>query len=153
MSAPLMDIQQIMRYLPHRYPFLLVDNILELTPGEGIVGIKNVTYNEPFFGGHFPNFPVMPGVLIIEAMAQVAGIFGLDTLGLRAGDADADTKIFFLSIDKARFRRPVRPGDTLVMTMKLLNHRRNIWKFSGRAEVDGVLACDADMMASIGESK
>ena len=151
MSAPLMDIQEIMHYLPHRYPFLLVDNILELTPGEGIVGIKNVTYNEPFFGGHFPNFPVMPGVLIIEAMAQVAGIFGLNAVGLRAGAADADTKIFFLSIDKARFRRPVRPGDTLHMNMTLLNHRRNIWKFSGRAEVDGVLACEAEMMASIGD--
>jgi 3-hydroxyacyl-[acyl-carrier-protein] dehydratase len=151
MSAPLMDIQEIMRYLPHRYPFLLVDNILELTPGESIVGIKNVTYNEPFFGGHFPNFPVMPGVLIIEAMAQVAGIFGLNAVGLRAGAADADTKIFFLSIDKARFRRPVRPGDKLHMTMTLLNHRRNIWKFSGRAEVDGVLACEAEMMASIGD--
>ncbi len=151
MSSPLMDIQQIMNYLPHRYPFLLVDRILELNLGKGIVGIKNVTYNEPFFGGHFPNFPVMPGVLIIEAMAQVAGIFGLETLGLRAGDADSDTKIFFMSIDKARFRKPVLPGDTLVMKMELLNHRRNIWKFSGRAEVDGVLVCQAEMMASIGD--
>ena len=151
MSSPLMDIQQIMNYLPHRYPFLLIDKILELNPGKGIVGIKNVTYNEPFFSGHFPNFPVMPGVLIIEAMAQVAGIFGLETSGLRAGDADSDTKIFFMSIDKARFRKPVRPGDTLVMTLELLNHRRNIWKFSGKAEVDGVLVCQAEMMASIGE--
>ncbi len=150
MSSPLMDIQQIMDYLPHRYPFLLIDKIIELNPGKGIVGIKNVTYNEPFFGGHFPNFPVMPGVLIIEAMAQVAGIFGLEASGLKAGNADSDTKIFFMSIDKARFRKPVRPGDTLVMTMTLLNHRRNIWKFSGRAEVDGILVCEAEMMASIG---
>ncbi len=150
MSSPLMDIQQIMDYLPHRYPFLLIDKIIELNPGKGIVGIKNVTYNEPFFGGHFPNFPVMPGVLIIEAMAQVAGIFGLEASGLKAGNADSDTKIFFMSIDKARFRKPVRPGDTLVMTMSLLNHRRNIWKFSGRAEVDGILVCEAEMMASIG---
>ena len=150
MSSPLMDIQQIMDYLPHRYPFLLIDKIIELNPGKGIVGIKNVTYNEPFFGGHFPNFPVMPGVLIIEAMAQVAGIFGLEASGLKAGNADSDTKIFFMSIDKARFRKPVRPGDTLLMNMKLLNHRRNIWKFSGRAEVDGVLVCEAEMMASIG---
>ena len=150
MSSPLMDIQQIMDYLPHRYPFLLIDKIIELNPGKDIVGIKNVTYNEPFFGGHFPNFPVMPGVLIIEAMAQVAGIFGLEASGLKAGNADSGTKIFFMSIDKARFRKPVRPGDTLLMTMKLLNHRRNIWKFSGRAEVDGVLVCEAEMMASIG---
>ncbi len=150
MSSPLMDIQQIMDYLPHRYPFLLIDKIIELNPGKGIVGIKNVTFNEPFFNGHFPNFPVMPGVLIIEAMAQVAGIFGLEASGLKAGNADSDTKIFFMSIDKARFRKPVRPGDTLVMTMTLLNHRRNIWKFSGRAEVDGVLVCEAEMMASIG---
>ncbi len=150
MSSPLMDIQQIMDYLPHRYPFLLIDKIIELNPGKGIVGIKNVTYNEAFFGGHFPNFPVMPGVLIIEAMAQVAGIFGLEASGLKAGNADSDTKIFFMSIDKARFRKPVRPGDTLVMTMSLLNHRRNIWKFSGRAEVDGILVCEAEMMASIG---
>ncbi len=150
MSSPLMDIQQIMDYLPHRYPFLLIDKIIELNPGKGIVGIKNVTYNEPFFGGHFPNFPVMPGVLIIEAMAQVAGIFGLEASGLKAGNADSDTKIFFMSIDKARFRKPVRPGDTLVMTMSLLNHRRNIWRFSGRAEVDGILVCEAEMMASIG---
>jgi 3-hydroxyacyl-[acyl-carrier-protein] dehydratase len=146
-----MDIQQIMDYLPHRYPFLLIDKIIELNPGKGIVGVKNVTCNEPFFNGHFPNFPVMPGVLIIEAMAQVAGIFGLNTLNLKAGDPDSDTKIFFMSIDKARFRKPVRPGDTLVMTMELLNHRRNIWKFSGRAEVDGVLVCQAEMMASIGD--
>ncbi len=150
MSSPLMDIQQIMDYLPHRYPFLLIDKIIELNPGKGIVGIKNVTYNEPFFGGHFPNFPVMPGVLIIEAMAQVAGIFGLEASGLKAGNADSDTKIFFMSIDKARFRKPVRPGDTLVMNMTLLNHRRNIWRFSGRAEVDGILVCEAEMMASIG---
>lgn len=150
MSSPLMDIQQIMDYLPHRYPFLLIDKIIELNPGKGIVGIKNVTYNEPFFGGHFPNFPVMPGVLIIEAMAQVAGIFGLEAGGLKAGNADSNTKIFFMSIDKARFRKPVRPGDTLVMNMTLLNHRRNIWRFSGRAEVDGILVCEAEMMASIG---
>jgi len=151
MSSPLMDIQQIMDYLPHRYPFLLIDKIVELNPGKSIVGIKNVTYNEPFFSGHFPNFPVMPGVLIIEAMAQVGGIFGLNALDLKAGDANSDTKIFFMSIDKARFRKPVQPGDTLIMTMELLNHRRNIWKFSGRAEVDGVLVCQAEMMASIGD--
>ncbi|MCK5680274.1 3-hydroxyacyl-ACP dehydratase FabZ [bacterium] len=148
-----MDIQQIMSYLPHRYPFLLVDKILEIRPGKSIVGSKNVTYNEPFFGGHFPTNPVMPGVLIIEAMAQVGGIFALDALGLKAGATDTETQIFFMTIDKARFRKPVRPGDILIMTIRLINQRRNFWKFSGRAEVDGVLVSEANMMASIGDGK
>ena len=148
MSSPLMDIQQIMRYLPHRYPFLLVDKIIELTPGSGIVGCKNVTINEPFFNGHFPSYPVMPGVLIIEALAQTGGIFALESLNLKAAE-DPDVKIFFMTIDKARFRKPVQPGDTLIMTMKLINQRRNIWKFAGRAEVEGTLVCEAEMMASV----
>jgi len=143
-----MDIQQIMRFLPHRYPFLLVDKIVSITPGQSIVGCKNVTVNEPFFAGHFPSFPVMPGVMIIEAMAQTGGIFAMDSLNVKAGE-DLDTKMFFMSIDKARFRKPVVPGDTLIMTMKLINQRRDIWKFSGRAEVDGVLVSEAEMMASI----
>ncbi len=150
MTTPLMNIQQVMDYLPHRYPFLLVDKIIEINAGKSIVGCKNVTVNEPFFTGHFPTFPVMPGVLIIEAMAQVGGIYALDSLGLKAGTADSDIQIFFMSIDKARFRKPVLPGDTLLMTMKLINRRRNIWKFAGRAEVDGVLVCEAEMMASVG---
>lgn len=148
MKSPLLDIQEIMRFLPHRYPFLLVDKILEITPGSSIVGCKNVTINEPFFTGHFPSFPVMPGVLIIEAMAQTGGIFALESLGLRAGE-NLDTKIFFMSIDKARFRKPVRPGDTLIMSIELVNQRRNIWKFNGRAEVDGTLVCEAQMMANV----
>ncbi len=151
MPSPLMDIQQIMRFLPHRYPFLLVDKILELTPDSSIVGCKNVTFNEPFFGGHFPSFPVMPGVLIIEAMAQTGGIFAMEALNVKVAE-DPDTKMFFMSIDKARFRKPVQPGDTLIMTMKLINQRRNIWKFAGRAEVEGTLVCEAEMMASIGKS-
>ena len=149
MPSPIMDIQEIMRYLPHRYPFLLVDKILELTPGSGIVGSKNVTINEPFFAGHFPSYPVMPGVLIIEALAQTGGIFALESLNLKVIE-DPDTKIFFMSINKARFRKPVQPGDTLIMTMRLINQRRNIWKFGGRAEVDGTLVCEAEMMASVG---
>lgn len=148
-TSTLMDIQEIMRFLPHRYPFLLVDKILELTPGTSIVGCKNVTFNEPFFSGHFPSFPVMPGVLIIEAMAQTGGIFALESLKITVA-GEPDTKIFFMSIDKARFRKPVQPGDTLIMTMKLINQRRNIWKFGGRAEVEGTLVCEAEMMASIG---
>ncbi len=150
MASPLMNIQQIMRFLPHRYPFLLVDKILELTPGSNIVGCKNVTVNEPFFTGHFPSFPVMPGVLIIEAMAQTGGIFAMESLNIKASD-DPDTKMFFMSIDKARFRKPVLPGDTLIMTLKLINQRRDIWKFHGRAEVDGTLVSEAEMMASIGK--
>lgn len=152
MQSPLMDIQQIMRFLPHRYPFLLVDKILELTPGSSIVGCKNVTFNEPFFAGHFPSFPVMPGVLIIEAMAQTGGIFALESLNIKAAE-DPDAKIFFMSIDKARFRKPVQPGDTLIMTMKLINQRRDIWKFHGQAEVDGTLVSEAEMMASISIGK
>ncbi len=148
MQTALMDINQIMRFLPHRYPFLLVDKILEITPGKSIVGCKNVTINEPFFGGHFPSFPVMPGVLIIEAMAQTAGIFAMEALDVKVAE-DPDTKMFFMSIDKARFRKPVIPGDTMIMTMKLINQRRNIWKFAGRAEVEGTLVCEAEMMASI----
>ena len=150
MPSPLMDIQQIMRFLPHRYPFLLVDKILEIIPGKSIVGCKNVTVNEPFFVGHFPTFPVMPGVLIIEAMAQTGGIFAMESLNIKAAE-DPDTKIFFMSIDKARFRKPVQPGDILIMTMEPINQRRNIWKFSGRAEVEGTLVCEAEMMASIGK--
>lgn len=153
MTAPRMDIQQVMDYLPHRYPFLLVDKIIEINAGKSIVGCKNVTVNEPFFAGHFPTFPVMPGVLIIEAMAQVGGIYALDSLGLKAGTTDSDIQILFMSIDKVRFRKPVRPGDTLLMTLKLINKRRNIWKFAGQAEVDGVLVCEAEMMASIGDGK
>ena len=150
MKSPLMDIQEVMRFLPHRYPFLLVDKILEITPGRSIVGCKNVTFNEPFFAGHFPSFPVMPGVLIIEAMAQTGGIYAMESINIKAAE-DPDTKIFFMSIDKARFRKPVRPGDTLIMTIELINQRRNIWKFNGRAEVDGTLVCEAEMMASIGK--
>jgi len=148
MSAPLLDIDQIMRIMPHRYPFLLVDKIIDLTPGEGITGIKNVTINEPFFGGHFPEFPVMPGVLIIEAMAQTGGIFALETMGLKISE-NPDLKIFFMSVDKARFRKPVRPGDTLTMRVDLITHRRNIWKFHGRTTVDDALVCEAEMMASV----
>ena len=138
-----MDIRAIMEVLPHRHPFLLVDRVLELEVGERILGIKNVTINEPFFPGHFPGQPVMPGVLIIEAMAQLAGILALAATG-RGPDAGS---IFYLAgVDKARFKRPVTPGDQLLMEAKLLVAKRSLTKFFCRAEVEGQLACEAEIM-------
>jgi len=137
-----MNINEIMQHLPHRYPFLLVDRIVDLQPGKGITGIKNVTFNEPFFQGHFPGQPIMPGVLIIEAMAQVAGIAAFSS-GME-GKA-----VYFMSIEKAKFRRPVVPGDQLRLEIKVLQHRGNVWKFSGAATVDGKLASEADFTAMV----
>jgi len=138
----MMNINEIMQYLPHRYPFLLVDRIIDLQPGESITGIKNVTFNEPFFQGHFPGQPIMPGVLIIEAMAQVAGIAAFSS-GME-GKA-----VYFMSIEKAKFRRPVVPGDQLRLEIKVLQHRGNVWKFSGAATVEGKLASEADFTAMV----
>jgi len=137
-----MDINEIMQYLPHRYPFLLVDRITDLQPGKSITGIKNVTFNEPFFQGHFPGQPIMPGVLIIEAMAQVAGIAAFSS-GME-GKA-----VYFMSIEKAKFRRPVVPGDQLRLEIKVLQQRGNVWKFSGAASVEGKLASEADFTAMV----
>ena len=138
----MMNINEIMQHLPHRYPFLLVDRIIDVQPGKGITGIKNVTFNEPFFQGHFPGQPIMPGVLIIEAMAQVAGI--------AAFSSDMEGKaVYFMSIEKAKFRRPVVPGDQLRLEIKVLQHRGNVWKFSGAATVDGKLASEADFTAMV----
>jgi len=138
----MMNINEIMQHLPHRYPFLLVDRIIDVQPGKGITGIKNVTFNEPFFQGHFPGQPIMPGVLIIEAMAQVAGIAAFSS-GME-GKA-----VYFMSIEKAKFRRPVVPGDQLRIEIKVLQHRGNVWKFSGAATVDGKLASEADFTAMV----
>lgn len=138
----MMNINEIMQHLPHRYPFLLVDRIIDLQPGKSITGIKNVTFNEPFFQGHFPGQPIMPGVLIIEAMAQVAGIAAFSS-GME-GKA-----VYFMSIEKAKFRRPVVPGDQLRLEIKVLQHRGNVWKFSGAATVDGKLASEADFTAMV----
>ncbi len=137
-----MNINEIMQHLPHRYPFLLVDRIIDLQPGESITGIKNVTFNEPFFQGHFPGQPIMPGVLIIEAMAQVAGIAAFSS-GME-GKA-----VYFMSIEKAKFRRPVVPGDQLRLEIKVLQQRGNVWKFSGAATVEGKLASEADFTAMV----
>ena len=139
----LYGIKEIMDMLPHRYPFLLVDNILELTEGKGIVGQKNVTINEPFFQGHFPGHPIMPGVLIIEAMAQVGGIYGRVT-----GDHGDDAVTYFVGIDKAKFRKPVVPGDVLRMELEELNFRRGIYTFSGKAYVGSTLVAEAELKAT-----
>lgn len=141
-----MDIHEVMNYLPHRYPFLLVDRVLELTLGEKIVAIKNVTINEPFFVGHFPHSPVMPGVLIIEAMAQSAAILSFKT---RGAVPDENSILYFASIDNARFKRPVLPGDTLTFEMRLVREMRGVWKYSGVAKVGDEIAAQADLMCAI----
>ncbi len=142
-----LDIMGIMRQLPHRYPFLLVDRVLECRKGDSIRAVKNVTINEPFFTGHFPQRPVMPGVMIIEALAQSAGILAFHTAGIIP---DADTRFYFVGIDKARFRRPVEPGDQLILTAKLERTMRSIWKFSTVAYVGEAEACSAEMMVAPG---
>ena len=142
------DIHTIMKHLPHRYPFLLVDRILSLTPGESAVGLKNVTINEPFFQGHFPHMPVMPGVLIVEAMAQVGGVLYMVSL-----NEESPQVMYFLGINNARFRKPVVPGDQLNITVTFLKRRANVIKFSGEARVDGTLAAEAELMASSVEKK
>ncbi|MCL2657395.1 MAG: 3-hydroxyacyl-ACP dehydratase FabZ [Betaproteobacteria bacterium] len=138
-----MDIGEVMQYLPHRYPFLLIDRVLELTPGEKIKAIKNVTVNEPFFTGHFPHYPVMPGVLVIEAMAQAAAVLSYKTRDLKP---DANTVAYFAGIDKVRFKRPVVPGDQLVFDVALVKNKGDLWKYQGTASIDGQIAAEADLM-------
>ncbi len=140
-----MDIQQVRAQLPHRYPFLLVDRVVECVPGQRIHAVKNVTINEPFFPGHFPHRPVMPGVMILEALAQAAGILAFKTAGVVPDDK---SRFYFVGIDGARFRRPVEPGDQLVLKATLERRMRGIWKFSTLAEVDGNEAASATMMVA-----
>jgi 3-hydroxyacyl-[acyl-carrier-protein] dehydratase len=144
-KPPFMDIQGIMKQLPHRYPFLLLDRIVECTPGESLVALKNVTINEPFFPGHFPQRAVMPGVLILEAMAQATGILAFATIGHPPGPNEL---YYFVGIDKARFREPVVPGDQILFKVKILAAKRSIWKFAGVAEVDGKVAAEAELMCA-----
>jgi 3-hydroxyacyl-[acyl-carrier-protein] dehydratase len=144
--VPTMDINEIMRLLPHRYPFLLVDRVLECEAGQRIKAVKNVTLNEPFFQGHFPGYPVMPGVLVIEAMAQVSAILAYVTRGERH---DARSLLFFAGIDDARFKRPVFPGDQLVLESVELNVVRSVFKFAAKASVDGELVAEARLMAAV----
>lgn len=139
-----MDIHHILTQLPHRYPFILVDRVLEYTEGVSLVAIKNVTMNEPYFQGHFPRRPVMPGVLILEAMAQATGLLAFVSIGA----PDEKTLYYFAGIDSARFRKVVEPGDQLRMEVKVLRQMRNIWKFEGVATVDGEVVCDAQLMCA-----
>lgn len=145
----MIDIKEIMAMLPHAYPFLLVDRIVEIEPGKRAVGIKNVTYNEPFFPGHFPGRPIMPGVLIVEAMAQTAGILAFNSLP----EQERKKSVFFLGMDNVRFRKPVIPGDQLRMELEITRHRQSIWGFKGKALVDGNVVAEGDLLAMIGEEK
>ena len=141
-----MDIHQILRKLPHRYPFLLVDRVLEIEKGKRIVALKNVSINEPFFGGHFPHRPVMPGVLMIEALAQAAALLAFETMGTTPDD---NTVYYFVGIDGARFKRPVEPGDQLTLDVTLDRLRSGIFKFKARALVGSELAVEAGLMCTM----
>jgi 3-hydroxyacyl-[acyl-carrier-protein] dehydratase len=142
----MMDIHQILKKLPHRYPFLLVDRVLEIDKGKSIKALKNVTINEPFFNGHFPYRPVMPGVLMLEAMAQAAALLAFDAAGV---DMDDKTVYYFAGIDAARFKRPVEPGDQLILEVVLDRARAGIYKFKGVTRVAGELACEAELMCTM----
>jgi 3-hydroxyacyl-[acyl-carrier-protein] dehydratase len=139
-----MDIHKVLSLLPHRYPFLLIDRVLEFEPDQHLTAIKNVTYNEPYFVGHFPVRPVMPGVLIIEALAQATGLLAMES----RPDEVGSKLYYFVGIDKARFKRPVEPGDQLVLKVKLLGVRQAIWRFHGDALVDDKLVASADIMCT-----
>ena len=148
-ELPKLDINQIKEMIPHRYPFLLIDRLANIVPGESATGIKNVTNNEPFFPGHFPHHPVMPGVLIVESMAQTAAALVVHTLG-----EDAHGKVvYFMSVEDAKFRKPVVPGDVLHVHCKVDRNRGAVWKFNGVATVDGVKVAEATFSAMIMEEK
>jgi beta-hydroxyacyl-ACP dehydratase FabZ len=140
------DVQAIMEFLPHRYPFILVDRILDLVPGEKITALKNVTINEPFFQGHFPSHPIMPGVLIVEAMAQTAGVLALESMPVEKRGAP----VFFMGLDKVKFRKPVVPGDQLIFEVQIIKFRTKVVKASGKAFVEGSIVAEAELMATLG---
>lgn len=141
----MMDIHEILQHLPHRYPFLLVDRVLEIEPGKSIHAYKNVTINEPFFIGHFPHHPVMPGVLIMEALAQAAGILSFKSMDEKPSP---DTVFYFAGIDEARFKKPVMPGDQLHLHVQIERQMRGVWKYAAEARVDGQLAASAKLMCA-----
>ncbi|RTK92315.1 MAG: 3-hydroxyacyl-ACP dehydratase FabZ [Rickettsiales bacterium] len=138
------DINEILSIIPHRYPFLLIDRVIELTLNQSIIGIKNVTINEPQFTGHFPNRPVMPGVLIIEAMAQLSAV-----LVAKSMNSTKDKEVFFMSIDDSKFRKVVEPGDSLIISSAIIQNRGSVWKFKSQAEVDGILAAESTFTAMV----
>ena len=142
----MMDVQEIRQYLPHRYPFLLVDRVVELEEGKSITGYKNISINEEVFNGHFPEMPIFPGVMIVEALAQVSGILGFKTLGQKPEDGYL---YLFAGIDNVRFKRQVVPGDRLQLESVVVSERRGIWKFAGKASVDGELAAAADILCAV----
>lgn len=147
MSLPnSLDIDAILRHLPHRYPLLLVDRVLEVRPGQGIKALKNVSINEAFFNGHFPHYPVMPGVLIVEALAQAAGILSFQTMNKLP---DGSSVYYFVGIDKARFKRPVRPGDQILLEVEITRQARGIWKYNAKASVDQQVAAEAELMCTL----
>ncbi|MCE9633756.1 MAG: 3-hydroxyacyl-ACP dehydratase FabZ [Methylophilales bacterium] len=141
-----MDIHEILDYLPHRYPFLLIDRVISLEENKEIVAVKNVTINEPFFPGHFSYFPVMPGVLIVEAMAQAAAVLSFKTMGSKPSD---DSVYYFAGIDNVRFKKPVSPGDQLILKVKIDRIMRGIWKYSGKAFVDDEVVAEASLLCTL----
>ena len=148
MSQPILDVKQIQKLLPHRYPFLLVDRVVELEPNKRVVGVKCVTANEPFFAGHFPGHPVMPGVLILEALAQASALMSLTTM---PEEQRAGKVIYFMAIDGARFRKPVVPGDVLELHCEMLKNKGSIIKVKGEAKVDGQVVAEGEFMAMMAD--
>jgi 3-hydroxyacyl-[acyl-carrier-protein] dehydratase len=146
MTSPLMDIHQILKKLPHRYPILLIDRVLEIEKGVRIKALKNVTINEPYFMGHFPHRPVMPGVLMVEALAQAAALLSFESLGEEPGE---DTVVYFVGIDGARFKRPVEPGDQLILEASIERVKAGIYKYKARASVNGATAVEAELMCTM----
>lgn len=140
-----MDICEVLNYLPHRYPFLLIDRVVECVPGKSLIALKNVTYNEPFFQGHFPQRPIMPGVLILEALAQATGILAFRTTETRPTQ---NVLYFFVGIDNARFKQPVEPGDQLILEVDLIRRMRDLWKFSAQAKVGDKVVASAELMCA-----
>jgi len=145
MTETVLDIAHIMQHLPHRYPFLLIDRVVAITPGETLIGYKNVTYNEPFFQGHFPQKPIMPGVLIIEALAQATGLLAFQTLERHA---ERTSLYYLVGVDKARFKQPVEPGDQLMLHVIVKNRKRGIWVFDAEARVDDKVVASAEIMCT-----
>ena len=144
-SLSTMDIYEVMEHLPHRYPFLLIDRVTDYKENDYLIGLKNVSFNEPFFTGHFPHRPVMPGVLILEALAQATGILAYKSTGTKP---TAKSLYYFVGIDKARFKAPVEPGDQLRLEVNLIKTMRGVWKFDGKASVDGKVVCEAVLMCA-----